>query len=315
MINFKLNKRHIVKAVIPFWLLLIACTADAQSLSTTIDRKDILIGEPIHYSLKFVLPGNNFKAQFLVPDSITHFEIMASRSKDTLQGGSLIVRQDLKLTSWDSGRWYIPKLPIKVMPANGTSPYTAYTDEIEVNVGYAQEDSTGQLRDIKSVIHVPYVDRSWLLLALGLIVALAIIGFLIWYFVKNKKSAPPLYHSSLSPYDEAIKDLEALKKLNLQQPDDIKKFHSSITDIFKKYFSRKRQKNYMNQTTGDILVSMKAEGSPTETIATLAESLRYSDAVKFAKYLPEANDSLYSIQRMKKAIGFIEEQSKKATQG
>lgn len=291
-------------------MAIVVSNATAQNLSATIDRKDILIGEPIQYNLTFSIPGTGFKAAFLVPDSIPHFEIMGKRSRDSVRGGSFVVQQELKLTSWDSGRWYIPKIPVRVYPAGGNAPYTAYTDEVEVNVAYAPEDSTGQLRDIKSVIHVPYVDRDWLLLVLGLVTAVAIIVFLIYYFRKNKRGEKPLYHSSLSAYDEATKNLEQLKALNLKQPDEVKKFHSSVSDIFKRYFSRKRQQNFMHKTTGEILLDMRAEGATSEAISALAESLRYNDVVKFAKFIPEEQDSYKSLESMKKAIGFIEADSK-----
>lgn len=285
--------------------------AVGQSLSTTIDKKDILIGEPIHYQLKFIIPANGYKAQFVIPDSLSHFEIIETKSTDTAEGNTRTLLQKLKLTSWDSGKWYIPKIPVKVVPPGANAPYTAYTDEIEVNVGYMPIDSTGKPRDIKQVMDVKYVDNKWYYIAAAVLLAL-LIAYLIYRYFKNRKNKPkPIFESSLTPYDEALKEMDKLKTLQLNDPGEVKQFHSSLSDIFRRYFSRKQQKNYMTETTGEILLSMKSSGSSTETIATLAEALRYSDVVKFAKFLPPREGSLKSLENMKQAIELIEKQPSK----
>lgn len=279
----------------------------AQSIQTYIDKKDILIGEPISYHLQFTLPSADFKIDFNIPDSFQHFEIMDKfKSDSTDKKGSYLVLQNIKLTSWDSGQWAIPSFPIKIRNAATNQSYTLNTDQVLINVGYAPADSTGELRDIKPVMEVFYIDRSWIYIAAGAVVLLILLILLYRYFKKRPKKEKPLFDSKLTAYEEAIQGLQSLRSTSLNDEPSIKNYHTSLSDIFKKYYSRKKRKNLLNKTTGDILLELKGDGLDSNTMSTLAEALRASDAVKFAKYIPPAYESEQSLDKIRATIEGIE---------
>ena len=99
--------------------------------------------------------------------------------------------------------------------------------------------------------------------------------------------------------------LNNLKKYNLLIAAEVKEYHTALADIFKKYYSRKDQRNLMNKTTGEILVKLK-ENQADAIIPATAEALRCSDAVKFAKYLPPEKESEKSREQIKAAIDMLE---------
>ena len=279
--------------------------SSAQSIQTSIDRKNILIGEQINYNLVFTLPSQDYTIEFNLPDSFPHFDIISKIKSDSIdKKGNYLVLQKLVLTSFDSGKWPIISFPISIS-SNATAKYTLKTDSIMIDVGYAPADSTGQLRDIKPVMDVFVIDNTWIYIIIASVIAIILLLLIYRYFKGRKKKEKPLFQSSLSAYEEAMQALNNLKKYNLLIAAEVKEYHTALADIFKKYYSRKDQRNLMNKTTGEILVKLK-ENQLDAIIPATAEALRCSDAVKFAKYLPPERESEKSREEIKAAIDMLE---------
>lgn len=294
-----------------FGITMLACFSifiqysSAQSIQTSIDRKSILIGEQIKYNLVFTLPSQDYTIEFNLPDSFPHFDIISKIKSDSVDTkGNYLVLQKLVLTSFDSGKWPIASFPIKIS-SNNSAKYTLNTDSIIIAVGYAPTDSTGELRDIKPVMEVFVIDNTWIYAIAATVIAIILLLLIYRYFKRRKKREKPLFQSALSPYDEAMQALSNLKKYNLSVAPEIKEYHSALADIFKKYYSRKDQRNLLNKTTGDILLKLK-ENKADVIIPSVAEALRCSDAVKFAKYLPPVGESERSLEQIKNGIDVME---------
>ena len=78
------------------------------------------------------------------------------------------------------------------------------------------------------------------------------------------------------------------------------------TLLSKRYYSRKSGTDMMNKTTGEILLTMQ-QYNDNGFLSKLAEALRCGDAVKFAKFLPDADDSTGSLVRIREAIRYLEQ--------
>jgi hypothetical protein len=86
----------------------------------------------------------------------------------------------------------------------------------------------------------------------------------------------------------------------------VKTFYSNISQIFKKYYSRKNNQNWLSKTTGDLLLQLQAQVSSPDLVAQTAHLLRSADAVKFAKYLPEHVANEEALASAKTLIGLLE---------
>jgi len=282
----------------------------SQTVETITDRKDILIGEQIKLTIKANLPlQSSFVINwFTIPDSIPHFDIVDPGKTDTVdyKDNSKHIEQTIIITSFDSGSWVFPALLIK-FATEAVQPVQSFqTDSFFVNVGYSPSDSTNQLRDIKPIIKVSVTDYLWLYITGGIILLLLVIILLYRYWKKKRKlkSGEPL--SRLSAYDEAITELNKLGQYNLDVAEELKLYHSKLAEIFKRYAGRKQQLNLLNKTTGDILISMSDNNMSTNSISKLATALRCTDAVKFAKYQPSADESDDCLQKIKETINLME---------
>ena len=280
--------------------------AFCQTVQTITDKKDILIGEQIKLTLK--APLNGLAKWIVLPDSVPHFDIVEATKPDTItfKDDSKAIEQTIIITSFDSGRWTFPALPVEFASAAGQPTQVVNTDSFFVNVSYAPADSTNQLRDIKPIIKVSVLELLWFYIAGGVLLLLLIVFLLYRYFKKKKQDAPSTLVSKLSPYDEAMAELKNLSQFNLQDAADIKGYHIKLSGIFKNYLGRKLGKNLLNKTTGDLLINMKEVNLPPENISELATALRCTDAVKFAKYLPLSIESEDCLRKIKETINLIE---------
>ncbi|MEP7163959.1 MAG: hypothetical protein ABI741_04650 [Ferruginibacter sp.] len=289
--------------------MLLLCIAgfglQAQSVFVKTDRNQILIGERIEYELTLKLPEEGYGINFKLPDSIPHFDVVVNKNFDTVNSnGSYLIRKRIIFTSFDSGTWHIP--PFEVLLQKNNTSSKLITDSILVNVGYSPPDSTNQLRDIKPVMEVSVTDYFWFYVAAAIMAAIILIVLLYFYFKNRKKKPLPVFHSALSAYDEAMKALQELKEFDLDKPEQIKIYHVTLSEIFKKYFSRKKSKNLLSKTTGDILLDIKEYSGDATLVSTVAAALRSADAVKFAKYLPAITESNQTFEQVKAAIQLIE---------
>lgn len=306
----KRNYWNVLRTGLTACLVLCVQFGFGQTLQTITDKRDILIGEQVELKVKASFDPALYRVRqwISVPDSIPHFDIVERLGIDTISNSdnTRTLEQKIILTSFDSGRWSFPALLLNFDPLKDDTTYNKLTDSFYVNVSYAPADSTNQLRDIKPIIKVSAFSFFWLYVAAAVLLLLLIALLLYFYFKKKKQQTPATVASKLSPYDEAMKALESIAGLNLQDAADIKIFHVKLAEIFKTYLGRKQSRNLFNKTTGELLIQVKETNAPAETISQLATVLRCTDAVKFAKYLPAAGESEDALQKIKETIELTE---------
>lgn len=278
----------------------------AQAVKTSINTNNILIGEQIQYEINIQLASAAYKVDIGIPDSIPHFDIIDQQQYDTTDGsGGYTIRQRIQFTSFDSGVWKFPAFPITVSAPNKASQQLQ-SDSFLVQVGYSPADSTGQLRDIKPLMEVFVVDRTWIYIGIAAVLTI-LVGIVLYRYLKKRLSKPaPMFKSSLSAYAEAVQSLNNLALPNASDAVSVKLFYSSLTEIFKKYYSRKINRNLLSKTTGDVLLQLQTQVSSSDLIAQVAQVLRSSDAVKFAKYLPSAAENEQSLSSAKSFVAVLE---------
>jgi hypothetical protein len=172
-------------------------------------------------------------------------------------------------------------------------------------------DTTSTLKDIKAIREVEVFNSLWYWAA-GLLLLLLIVVLIIWWYRrrrKNKETQPLL--SKLSPYEEAMQELSKLKGFDLRVPKEVQQYHTRLIEIFRQYLSRKENTDYLNKTTSDILISLKNNYVDRDVASKSSTALRFSNAVKFAKYIPPVADSEANQQVIKETIHLIESNATK----
>lgn len=275
--------------LISFLCFLQVSFAQIPKVKTSVDKNDILIGQQLNYHVETSMPDNTYRLSwFSFPDSSDHFVVVSKNKIDsTTANGNLNFSQVIALTNFDSGRRVIPPLALTFSTFEGDSTFNIYTDSIPVNVSYSPTDSIKPFHDIKTIIEVKkeWPWWIWALIGLGAIVIILCIILLV-KFLKKKKTTNSVFSSKLSPYDEAMQSLSELEKDGLIGDNKIKEYHIKLTEIFKRYLSRKMDVYKLYLTSDEVLMELNDFDLPKEQITEFANSLRMGNAVKFAQYMP-----------------------------
>lgn len=284
-----------------------ALFAQAPSVKTSVNKKDILIGERINLHVETSMPDNTYRLNwFSIPDSLGNFVTVTKNKIDSgYANGNWKFSQDILLTSFDSGRQVIPPLSLNASTLEGDSSFNLYTDSIPINVTYSPTDSIMPFHDIKNIIEVKkeWPWWAWAFAGLGLILLVIWILFLLKFFKKKKDTS--VFESKLSPYDEAMESLSDLEKENLIGNNKIKEYHVRLTEIFKRYLSRKTNSYQMYLTTEELLIKLNNLSLPKDQVTEFANTLRMGNAVKFAQYIPPAFENEKSLLQTKEIITSI----------
>jgi LPXTG-motif cell wall-anchored protein len=285
------------RIILSLFLFFAAYSVVAQdvSIKTTVDKNKILIGEPLQLTVETNFRSTATALSFVQIDSIEHFEFLGKPVTDTLGNNEEItIRSVYRITSFDSGQWVIPSFVL--YPG-------VQTESIPVDVVFSDFDPNQEYHDIKDIIEVKPKKKTpwwWYVAAGGLLVLLALI-----YFLRKKKPAPvkpaaPVI--SLNAYEEAMKELDELQR---SKPDP-KTFYSKLTGIFRLYVYRRKGVLSLQKTTDDLVIQLKGLDLGKDQLDKLAQALRLSDFVKFAKYIPSKDDDAAAFETIKNSITNIE---------
>jgi uncharacterized repeat protein (TIGR01451 family) len=278
----------------------------AQNAKVTIDKKEILIGEQIIYTIDVEHPSPTDVINFSIPDSIPNFEIIdKSKTETTSSEGKNIWQQKIVLTSFDSGTWLFPALIYNVNNVKN------YADSFSVNVGYMPIDSTAAPRDIKTVMEVSYFNPLWLIGG-GLLLLGILISYLVYRYI-NKKKVNLTGTKKINAYKDAMSALAKLQKANETGAMPVKEYHTKLADVFKDYCGKIAFQNFFNFTTTEVLAKLKTYEINVQTSSEATEALQTGDATKFAKYNPSFAENEAALNFIKNTITEIEQSRSKTT--
>jgi len=275
-----------LKLIIVCCTLFIAKPSSAQTISATLDRDKILLGEQVTLTLQVQDVNTRLTTlQWLnLPDTFNHIEIVKRDVIDSVDAGGLTTfSQKIVITSFDSGRWQFPEL--KMMLTDNSNKQTIikanplFIDVLPVDVSNLKD-----YHPIKDIIEVDVKKNIYLIIALmaGGILLL----FVLWWLLFRKKKPKPVVakpKDNLTNYQRALKQIELLQ----QQNPPAKEFYQRLDDIYRTYFDEELDVKTLQNTTDELMTTMKLF-LPDERIRTrFYQLVRLAAAVKFAKYLPD----------------------------
>ncbi|HXB07307.1 MAG TPA: hypothetical protein VNW04_09330 [Puia sp.] len=279
-------------ALVLFWLPAMLLHAQRKPapppaiVKATIDKDSILIGQPIQLMLEATVP-DNIPFTWPAVDSLPHFEWLEKGKPDTsVRPGQRYYRQYFTITSFDSGRWTIPRLTFLA----GTKK--VMTDSIRITIGYSKIDPAKDFHDIKDIIDIPNPWARWIPWIIGAVTGLSLI--LVFWLVSKRKIIKRLITRQmprLSPLEEAMQHLDELAKQQLSLNGAIKVYYTRLDEIFRVYLFRRMGISSLAETSEELITQLRSSPLQPTQFDSLAETLRMSDFVKFAKYQPGITES------------------------
>jgi len=287
-------------------LSLPARSQNDPSVKTQIDKTHIIIGEPLRLGIDVrVAAGTSLRLPQL--DTLPHFTILGKGTVDSLATeGGISYHLEWKLTSFDSGVNKIPALPVLI----GDRHYLSDSLLVEVSYG-TNVDSLKEYHDIRGIIDVENPAVKYILWAVLGLTLLAIILFVLTaskpFAVEQVAEEKAVGRSSLSPFDEAMASLDALKKMAVADAASVKKYYSGMNDTLRIYLSRGMGLATMERTNEELILQLSGVEMGKEAFTHLAGTLRMVDFVKFAKYIPDVYDNERNLEVIRSSIVLINE--------
>jgi hypothetical protein len=305
-------------------LVLFPKNVSAQySVRASIDSSVMLIGQQSLFHLELSGPSNtHFRIPTFSGDTLVKgLEILRKNPIDTTftKDGRIELKFDLIVTSFDSGLYYVPPIPVVI----GSD--TVYSNDTGIKVVTLNVDTVKKtVFDIKGIQSPPFVLKDYLLQILLFFLIYALALLFIWLYLRKKykqaEAEQRAYEDTLPPHVQAIIELDRLRSDKIWKQGRKKEFYTKLSEIIRKYLERRFQINALEMTSEEILEMFRKDKITQSVYQNLSQILQLSDLVKFAKIEPMESDNELSImnsylfinQTKLEEIKSIEEQKEEA---
>lgn len=291
-------------------LLILLClstviTHAQVTVGARLDSTRILIGDQVKLHIQLNAPGN-VRVQppdLTVFDSLKGIEIIDTTEWDTLQrGANYTLEQHLTLTSFDSGVYILPKIPVSFLQNGTIGKAETNTLRLEVTTIPIQGDSM-QIAPIKPIIEEPRTFEDLIPYLIPLLI-LIVVGCIIYLIVSRKKRPKVVVpEKPLLAHELALQKLVYLQQQKLWQKGDVKQYQTELTFIIREYLEKRFKIPALESTTDEIVANLRKTDLEEPWRDRLQELFVNADLVKFAKAQPPMT---IHEQGMQEAMAFVE---------
>ncbi len=303
-------RRNLIAILFLFATSLFSAVAQSVVVKAEMDSTAMWVGQQtaIHLTMSQEADSNVIYPELITnTEIIPGIEIIDVSLPDTtkLKNNRIEVRQDVVITSFDSGFYYIP--PFKYVLGDDTIATESLALKI-VPVEINPETISSDVADIKDVEKPPFVlwdylpDWLWIVLLVVILLALAV--FLFVKFHKKKQSSEVVVpEKKIPPYELAMQLLQELRSSQLWQKGEEKQYYTRLVDILREYIDNRFGINAMEMTSAQIIEALQRNKELRDVNKYINDILSMADFVKFAKMrpLPDDNERV-----MTHAIEFVE---------
>ena len=275
------QEQEMLQIPLPQWL---------EVKKSALSKDSILVGEQVVWSTQMVLPQNQ-ELMFAPYASVVEAEkapvdVIHDIVLDTLaiKNGMKELQVKLLLTSFDSGYYKLP-LMVALTPQGDTiyldSPFLDVTNTPVDTANFVMHPVKGQMKYPVTLEEV----LPWAALA----IALAVLGYLIYRYIKRRKEQGGLFgkpEPQDPPHIVALRELDRIRGEQLWQNGKEKLFYTGVTDALREYIEARFGVGAMEKTTSEIMADLSDKKIEPRHYKELEELFKTADLVKFAKYVP-----------------------------
>jgi len=263
---------------------------ETSTITSEVDTTFIKIGEQIQFKISV---ETDTLAQVIFPEGQTFSPletVEAYKTDTTRQLDRMTLEKIYALTQFDSGSYM---LPIQRIEINGEG---YFTDSVRIDVATVPVDTVNQkMFDIKPLLSVQKSGTNFWKIALIILIILAILGALYWFFIRKEKMTEAEKEAMLPAYDRALLELKRLENSRYLIQDEYKKYYSELTAIVRSYLEEDVHISALESTTSQLIDKielLKDAGQlkiDEDTIYQFKKILETADLVKFARSKPETS--------------------------
>lgn len=260
-------KRVVFLIIFSMFLSLFAGVIEPQ-----IEKTTVVLGERFQISTD-IKPGKKITVSLTEKsDSVAVVEAIGSEDK---------LKTKIDLVALKSGDLEIPDIELNV----DGKVYTLKSFSISVLQNTNEQDMN--LRDIKEPVKIMEKDYT-LLYALGVLVVLAALIFLIIFLVKKFRKEPEEIPVIVTSLDIANKYLKLARVAKTE--GDFESYVDHLTVGIRAYMSHKSEINYAEMTTSEVRRKLRKDNIFKKFDEKILDLLKLGDRFKFADEMLEEKD-------------------------
>ncbi len=276
---------------------------EAPSVQAQVDPTTAKLGDLITLSIRVTHAQALQVEAPAFAKALGTFEVYSStRLASEPSGDQAVDRFQAALQNFTTGQQVLPGLEVPYRDPMGTV-HTVKTPELTVTITEvpAGPKDKGDIRGIKGVIGPTAWSPWWWVLVAAVAIAAGI------YFWKKRRKAlegppppPPIPADIL-----ALEKLEKLAGTDWLTTGKAKDFYSALSEIVREYLERGFKIRALERTTSELLRDLrKSNAIPVDVQMKLRDLLDACDLVKFAKFIPTADEGVLS---HKSAVQVVEQ--------
>jgi hypothetical protein len=242
------------------------------------ETKELTVGDRFKVELT-VRRHRDINVSEPMPESIGAFVVLDHDSKTRYEGDTIVDVHTLEMAAFATGELELPRFLVAWQEDD--EMLAARTDSVGIKVASTLPEDMEDIHDIKPQIPFPNLLPLWI--ALG-VVGAGGLGLLGWRLFRRWR-AKRLEQTPLpEPWEEALAALEALNVKELLSAGLIKRYYYALSEILKRYLTRRYGFPAIDQTTSEMVLAMKRV--KVDEREDFVGFFRRADLVKYAKLVP-----------------------------
>ena len=225
-------------------------------------------------------------------DSMGVFVVAEEKRKTSVRAGYDESVYHLSVAGFQAGRH---RLPVFVFIVQSTSKSdTLKSDTASVVIASVLPATMQDIHDLAPAEKFPN-RLLWIIPALIVLLAvLALIGRRLWERYRRRQE---LALAPLPPWEEALAALDAMPWREWLETGQVKRYYYALSQVLKRYIERRFEFDAVEQTTTEILSSMRAHKTPMRD--EIGKFFTRYDLVKYAKWEPPLEEAESAIGQVR----------------
>jgi len=253
------------------------------------DKSEYLVGDYINYTIAINCDkGSKIYPPALVIDSLK--DILLIRKEKPVQeeeNGKVNITFKYILSGYDSAVVNIQPIAIPYKTSNDSTTHFAFTNDVSFTVNKLKVNPQGEIKDVKPPIKILL---NWKLILFWSLIGLFVAAILLYSYLQHRKrkvkSGPAQKKTALPCHVIALNALHELEQRNLWQKGMVKEYHSTITEIIRRYFESRFDMPAMELPTSEAVELLRRNRESDPILGITYDFLSNADLVKFAKFSP-----------------------------
>ena len=276
---------------------------EAPSVSVSVDRTEVTIGDPIRYTISVTAAADIEVEIPLLGEQVGDFTVLDfGELPPRTENGQVVTGRWFRLTTFETGQHLLPGPTIRYRHHGERERIDGNDVSITVVSLLAEAGQNPELRDIKPPETLPFDWRPYGLVAVAGLVLAGLGGGLFFYLRRPAPAAAP----PVPPASQVA--LEALRRLHAQgliEKQRFETYYVSLSAIVREYLENGLNLRAPEMTTEEFLSAAARDHqlSPVQQ-ERLAEFLSQADLVKFARHRPGLEESQAAYRAARR---FVEE--------